>query len=192
VILVLDTASARSAVAVLDGGRVEAERVEPSGRSFDIAAVVASIVDVRRTASVAIGTGPGSFTGLRIAAAYGTGLALGLRVPLLGLPTLALQAARAGRPARGVSEAGRGRVYFAAADEDFGVAAPGDMPRSLPAVGWLRPATAGALRDAGVQLLPENELRSFGYAALELMPQASELGYGTFSLEYASSFGTAT
>ncbi|MBA3740425.1 MAG: tRNA (adenosine(37)-N6)-threonylcarbamoyltransferase complex dimerization subunit type 1 TsaB [Chloroflexi bacterium] len=37
---------------------------------------------------VAIGTGPGSFTGLRVAMALGKGLAVGLEVPIVGVPSL--------------------------------------------------------------------------------------------------------
>ncbi len=43
---------------------------------------------VRDASAVAIGTGPGSFTGLRVAMALGKGLAVGLRVPIVGVPSL--------------------------------------------------------------------------------------------------------
>ncbi|MEJ7804125.1 MAG: tRNA (adenosine(37)-N6)-threonylcarbamoyltransferase complex dimerization subunit type 1 TsaB, partial [Candidatus Limnocylindria bacterium] len=43
---------------------------------------------VRDASAVAIGTGPGSFTGLRVAMSLGKGLAVGLRVPIVGVPSL--------------------------------------------------------------------------------------------------------
>jgi tRNA threonylcarbamoyladenosine biosynthesis protein TsaB len=38
--------------------------------------------------AVAVGTGPGSFTGLRVAMSLGKGLCVALRVPILGVPSL--------------------------------------------------------------------------------------------------------
>ena len=39
--------------------------------------------------AIAVGTGPGSFTGLRMAMALAKGLAFGLHVPIVGVPSLA-------------------------------------------------------------------------------------------------------
>ena len=40
------------------------------------------------TTVVAVGTGPGSFTGLRVAMALAKGVAVGLRIPIVGVPSL--------------------------------------------------------------------------------------------------------
>lgn len=44
---------------------------------------------IQDTTAVAVGTGPGSFTGLRVGMSLAKGLALGLGVPILGVPSLA-------------------------------------------------------------------------------------------------------
>ena len=43
---------------------------------------------LRDTTVVAVGTGPGSFTGLRVAMALAKGMAVGLQIPIVGVPSL--------------------------------------------------------------------------------------------------------
>lgn len=73
---------------------------------------------VRRTdiGGVVVGAGPGSFTGVRIAAATARGLALGLGVPFYAwssLAALALDAAVSDAPVCTLFDARRGEVYAA-------------------------------------------------------------------------------
>ena len=179
--LAIDTSSARSALALVDGGRVLAEVVKPSGREFEVAAEVAALVpDPSVIDSVLIALGPGSFTGLRQGIAFGVGLAMSLRVPLLGIGTLDLVAARASEPVVAVSEAGRGRVYFQAPDGARGVADAAQVPTGWPAAGWLR--------SAGLEVLPESRLHSFGEAVLAIGGEAKEVGYATVRPEYMTEF----
>lgn len=180
--LALDTSSARSAVALLDGDRVVAEVVKPSGRDFDVAAEVAALVpDPSVLDSVLVALGPGSFTGLRQGIAFAVGLAMSLRVPLLGAGTLDLVAARSPEAVLAVSEAGRGRLYFLAPDGSRGVAAADALPGRWPVAGWLR--------GDGVELLPEERLRTFGEAVAQVRGRAKEVGYGTVKPEYMTEFG---
>lgn len=180
--LALDTSSARSALALLDGDRVVAEVVKPSGRDFDVAGEVAALVpDPSVLDSVLVALGPGSFTGLRQGIAFAVGLAMSLRVPLLGLGTLDLVAARSPEPVLAVSEAGRGRLYFQAPDGTRGVAAADSLPKRWPAAGWLRGEVVG--------LLPEDRLRTFGEAVAQARGRAKEVGYGTVRPEYMTEFG---
>ncbi len=73
-------------------------------------------VPVERVSAVAVATGPGSFTGLRIGLSLAKGLALARGVPLVGIPTLDSTAqafAQQPLPICAVLEAGRGRYASA-------------------------------------------------------------------------------
>jgi tRNA threonylcarbamoyl adenosine modification protein YeaZ len=188
-ILVIDTSSALSAIALLDElRRPVREATYPSGRSFDLPAAFRDLAGGEALAAVAVATGPGSFTGLRAGVSFGLGLAMGLRIPIFPLPTLDLQSARSEEPVLAVSEAGRGRVYFLAPGEGLGLAEPGELPKNLAVVGWLRPATEAALGASGLHLKPEKNLRSFGSGASKLLESANEVSYGSLRLTYMQSF----
>jgi glycoprotease family protein len=188
-IFVIDTSSAMSAVALLDPtGRAVYEDVADSGPTFDLPSRYRALEDGPAVTKVAVATGPGSFTGLRVGVSFGLGLAIGLGIPIVPLPTLALQAARSDTPVLAVSEAGRGRVYHLAPGGITGLAEAAELPREWPAVGWLRPSTRAALEAAGMRFKPEHELRGFGEAAARVVESAREVAYGSLKLEYMQSF----
>ena len=188
-IFVIDTSSARSALAVISpDGSVVHEEVHESGRTFDLPARFRAMVADQALTKVAVAVGPGSFTGLRVGVSFGLGLAIGLRVPIVPLRTLHLQAARSDGPVTALAEAGRGRVYHLAPGRDPALAEPHELPHELPVVGWLRPATEAALLSAGLRFPPEAELRTFGAAASLLLESAPEVAYGSLKLEYMQGF----
>jgi tRNA threonylcarbamoyl adenosine modification protein YeaZ len=188
-VLVIDTSSARSALAVVKDGIVVGEEAWESDREEDLAHRVAALADPRELTAVAVALGPGSFTGLRLGVSFGVGLAMGRRIPLLGLGTLEIQAARARAQAIGLADAGRNRVYWLGPDGRAGHGEPAEVPRQAPAVGWLRGATADLVRREGVRLLTEKEVDTFGTAASKLVGEAPRLGYDTVELRYMHSFG---
>jgi tRNA threonylcarbamoyl adenosine modification protein YeaZ len=191
VILVIDTSSARSALALLrPDGSVVAEEIHASGPGFDLPARFRAVAAGQTLTRVAMAVGPGSFTGLRVGVSFGLGLAMGLRIPIIPLRSLELQAARTHEPAIAVTEAGRGRVYFLAPGSEPRLAEPGDMPRDWPVVGWLRPATEAALTAVGLTLKPETELQSLAASAGFRLKTAFEVAYGSLRLEYMQAFST--
>ena len=192
-IFVVDTSSAQSAIALLDeSGAVIREELHASGRTFDLPERFRALAAGERIARVGVATGPGSFTGLRVGASFAVGLALGLRVPLAPLPTLAIQAARSDNPVMAVSEAGRGRVYFLPPGGAVRLGEASELPRDHPAAGWLRAETRAALEAAGVRMAGDDDLRTFGAAAARLMKSARDIPYESVKLEYMQSFAASS
>jgi len=92
-------------MAVIRGGDILASAQIAMGRGRDdlltpaVAPLLAqSGIGIRELCGIVCGEGPGSFTSLRIAAAFAKGLAFGLNVPLFGVPSLALVSGSDDRP----------------------------------------------------------------------------------------------
>ncbi len=188
-VLVIDTSSPLAALALVTAdGRALAEDIAPGGREDDLPRRARALAEPASLSAVAVSLGPGSFTGLRVGISFGLGLAMGLGVPLLGLGSLELQAARSEVPATALVDAGRGRVYWLEPGGEPRLGEPEELPRALPAIGWLREATAGAVGAAGVRLLGDEEVRGFAEAAAGLAGAAEQLGYDTVRPRYMQSF----
>jgi tRNA threonylcarbamoyladenosine biosynthesis protein TsaB len=184
-ILVIDTSSRTAAVALLGESPQE---YTVSARSQELLPLLRRLAAEHTVTRVAVAAGPGSFTGLRVGVSFGLGLAVGLKIPIVPLPSLALQAARSDRPVTAVVEAGRGRFYFQAPDGEAMLGDPADVPTAHPIVGRLSPEAEAALRGAGYRLVPESELRTFAIAAAILLETANEVAYGSLEIEYMQSF----
>lgn len=181
-ILVIDTSSSRSAIAVV-GGR---DLIFGSREPIPLNALVP---DPREVEKVVIATGPGSFTGLRRGASFGIGLAMGLGIPLVPVPTLDLQAARGGGQFTALSEAGRGRYYYLAPGGKAALGGPDEIPRDRVLVGLLSSASQATLEAHGLMLAADGDLQTVGQAAERLLKSAPEVPYGSVKLEYMQSFG---
>lgn len=90
-----------------EGGRDQAARLLPAIESV----LADAAVDRRQLSLVAVTTGPGSFTGVRVGLAAARGLAVGLAVPLAGIATTAVLLAQV---------ESRDRLAIAAVDSRLG------------------------------------------------------------------------
>jgi tRNA threonylcarbamoyl adenosine modification protein YeaZ len=187
-ILVIDTSSALSALAVVDESGAVVEEAFLPARSPELVDRMRALASRHEMSKVAVATGPGSFTGLRVGVSFGLGLAMGLRVPIVPLPTLAVQAARSDTPVIALSEAGRGRVYYLLPGGNPALGEPEEIPQTNELVGFVSPATEAALKEAGHVFKPETDLRSFAAAAVTILTSAREVAYGSLRLEYMQSF----
>lgn len=94
-ILAIETSSARGSVALVEGlvsvCCLEHERANAHGESIlPLIEEALALAGWNRSQldRVAVGSGPGSFTGLRVGIAIAQGLSEGLEVPLVGVPSL--------------------------------------------------------------------------------------------------------
>jgi tRNA threonylcarbamoyladenosine biosynthesis protein TsaB len=113
-ILAFDTATDRATSALVDDGEVLGERVSRASTLLaDVDALVRQAgAHPRDVTGLAVGIGPGSFTGIRIGLAAARGLALALDTPAAGVSTL--DALSAGAPgAIPVIDAKRREVFVA-------------------------------------------------------------------------------
>jgi tRNA threonylcarbamoyladenosine biosynthesis protein TsaB len=119
-LVAIDTATRFAGLALYDGEMVRSEASWLSNRnhSIELAPTMVRMLDrqglgAADISAVAVSTGPGSFTGLRIGLSVAKGLAEACDVPILGVPTLDILAfshAEQRRPIWAVIQAGRERL----------------------------------------------------------------------------------
>lgn len=184
-LLALDTATPAVTVALHDGARVVSESTTVDARRHTelLAPAIVDVLDAagvdrRDITEIAVGVGPGPFTGLRVGIAAARTLGTALAVPVRGVCSLDVIAysvtaadASGGRPFVVATDARRHEVYWAAYDAsgrrtagpDVGAAADIAMPSApgakLPAAG------------AGPRLYPD----AFGVVLDPEYPSAAEM-----------------
>ncbi|HEU4450128.1 MAG TPA: tRNA (adenosine(37)-N6)-threonylcarbamoyltransferase complex dimerization subunit type 1 TsaB [Gaiellaceae bacterium] len=123
-VLAFDTATEAASVALVRDGDVLGERASRAVRVLADAEELLREAGLERSAveGIVVGTGPGSYTGLRMGLVTARALSLSLGVPVAGIPTLAALAA--GLPGAVPVLDGRRREVFTLA---------GPTPVCLPA-----------------------------------------------------------
>ena len=177
-LLAFDTATPAVTVALHDGERVVASHltVDAMRHGELLSPGIVAVLDqawVQRQdlTAIAVGVGPGPFTGLRVGLVTARTLALALDIPVYGVCTLDVLAARAvdagtvQGPFLVATDARRKEVYWASYDvtgsrlDGPHVSKPADVASALPVVG------------SGAALYPE----AFPHAAGPVHPDAGVL-----------------
>jgi tRNA threonylcarbamoyladenosine biosynthesis protein TsaB len=190
--LALDTSGSVGYVAVGRGPEVVSRATieEPRRQAAELIPTVAAAladadVGVSELSGIVVGEGPGSFTGVRVAAATAKGLALGAGLPLWSVSSLAAAALSGG--GTGVRfvlfDARAERVYAACFDvgsQSFACRIPphaselrrvlaGDVPVGAVFVGDGAIRHAPAIRAAGFEVLPPPSGQPSGEALLHML-----------------------
>jgi tRNA threonylcarbamoyladenosine biosynthesis protein TsaB len=127
-VLGIETSSRRGSVALVEDGHVvaRASHAELNAHAERLGSLLEAVLaeagwDKSTLERVAVGVGPGSFTGLRVGIAFAQGIALGLGLELSGLGSLRAMADACPAEVTGVRlallDARRGEVFAAAYDE---------------------------------------------------------------------------
>jgi tRNA threonylcarbamoyladenosine biosynthesis protein TsaB len=121
-ILAIDTSTSQAGVALLDERELKGEFswVTAANHSTDLFVALDALwrltgTTVDSVTALAVASGPGSFSGIRVGLSVGKALALARDIPLAAIPTFAVIAAAAAPAVRVwcVLPAGRGQVYAA-------------------------------------------------------------------------------
>jgi len=121
VLLAIDTSTRNVGIAIYDGSQVLSETIWASQdyHTVELAPAIAETLsraglEIQNLKLLAVATGPGSFTGLRIGLAVAKGIALACHLPIIGISTLDIvaesQPVSSEVPLAAVLQAGRGRL----------------------------------------------------------------------------------
>lgn len=157
-ILAFDTSAAHCAAALLRGGAIVAERTEAMdrGQAERLMPMLEEVLTGaglgwRGLDAIAVGTGPGNFTGVRLAVAAARGLALSLGVPTVGVSLLEAAAFGLPRPVLAALDARRGEVYLQLFAGSEGAPPALSSPGALPVWAFGAAAVTG---DAAGRVAP--------------------------------------
>lgn len=177
-ILALEFSSPRRSVAVLNGPTVLAEQAEATGQTVPPMVMTEAVlkqagVERNQIECVAVGLGPGSYTGIRGAIALAQGWQLATGVKLLGISSVKCIAAQA----QAENIFGRVSVVIDAQRGEFYLATFEISDRAVGNVAALKIVSAAEVKSAMVESpLVGPEVSQWFAGAREIFPSAAALG----------------
>jgi tRNA threonylcarbamoyladenosine biosynthesis protein TsaB len=183
-VLAIETSSSRGSVALVESGRVLADawHEEPHAHGERLLGLLDGVFrqagrNQGQLDRVAVGRGPGAFTGLRVGLALAQGIASGLGIPAVGVGSLRAMAAAVSSDTVGhrwpILDARRGELFVACFGADGAeLLAPIAVPRQRIAETLMRLASDIAPASTGNWLLGH---------ALAGLPELSEPSPGSTS-----------
>ncbi len=193
-ILALETSTEYCSVALWQDG-ITVECCERVGQKHSelLIAMIASLlgdegVSLSQMDGIAFGSGPGSFTGVRIACGVAQGLALGTNLSVAGICTLLALAEGAGHPKVITAlDARMGEIYFAAYEKSADVwttvcepclCKPDDAPQ-LAGENWF--GAGSGFADQTLQVRYAHQLQGMDADAVPRAAMIAGLGAGVFA-----------
>lgn len=159
-ILAFDTATDAATSALVDGEEVVGERTSRAATVLeDLDALLRQAgAHMRELDGLAVGIGPGSFTGIRIGLATARGLSLALGVPVAGVSTL--DALAAGAPgAVPVIDARRGEVFVLQGEPKVLLPEDVELAPGVVCVGGGAVRYRSVIERAGAEIPPDADER---------------------------------
>jgi tRNA threonylcarbamoyladenosine biosynthesis protein TsaB len=193
-LIAIDTATDYASLALHDGFQVLVEHTweSPRRHTIELTPRLATALErlnlhPKHFCGVAVTSGPGSFTGLRIGMAVAKGLALAHSLPLIGVPTLDVVATAQGgdsRPLCAVLQAGRGRICAATYHWQDGEWLAQETPHLTTWSALAETITNPTLFCGEIDQEAAKALKAFGELAV-LLPAATRLRRAGFLAELA-------
>lgn len=174
-LLAFDTSTDTLSIALMAGASTFSYHERVGTRASDLilpqihALLNQSNIQLKDLHGIAYGTGPGAFTGVRIACGVAQGLGFGLNLPVVGINTLhALAQASGAQKAIVCQDARMGEIYFVALErqgdgwhETLATALhkPGELPE-VSGAGWVGVGSAWAAYGDALQARYHKALRA--------------------------------
>jgi len=159
-VLALDTSTSSTSCALLEEDRVLWQRlIPPPAKAGDV--LPAALGDLEGIEALAVGLGPGSFTGLRVGLAAAKTIAFARRLPIAGASSLHALALDTRGPVHAATEARKNELFL----QEFLDGAPQGPVRIVMAADVAGPVLRGAPPARNVARLCLARLRGADYDA---------------------------